>query len=310
MPQVSPKVSIITLTWNSYEVTRDCLLTLRKLDYPNFEIIVVDNGSTDGSQEQLDRNFPDMRHIRNATNLGFSAGNNVAIRDALARKPGYVLLLNNDTIVSPSFLRELVAVAESDPKIGLLSPKIYYFEPPDRIWYAGGVRKPMRSLPKHLGLHQRDDGDNSATREATFFTGCALLIKAAVIRQIGLLDEVFFLGFEDADWSVRALQAGYKGVYVPAAVIWHRDGYSTYKNLGETGRDFHFMRNRIVFARKHLERKHWPLFMLSIAKHAALRTIVELSRADVGKVKALYQGIWSGCTAKVSRKKAGACSAI
>src|SRR5215472_14565229 len=84
MPQVSPKVSIITLTWNSYEVTRDCLLTLKKLDYPNFEIIVVDNGSTDGSQEKLDRDFPEVRHLRNTTNLGFSGGNNVAIRDALA----------------------------------------------------------------------------------------------------------------------------------------------------------------------------------------------------------------------------------
>jgi GT2 family glycosyltransferase len=304
MPQASPKVSIITLTWNSYEVTRDCLLSLKKLDYPNFEIIVVDNGSTDGSQEQLDRDFSDMRQIRNATNLGFSAGNNVAIRDALARNTDYVLLLNNDTIVSPNFLGELVAVAESDPKIALLSPKIYYFEPPDKIWYAGGVKKPMRGLPKHLGMHQRDDADTGATREATFLTGCALLIKAPVIRQIGLLDEIFFLGFEDADWSVRARQAGFKGVYVPAATIWHRDGYATRKNLGWAGRDFHTIRNRILFARKHLERRHWPLFMLSVARHVAFRTIVDLSRADLRKVKALYQGIWSGCSTKIERKKA------
>src|SRR5215472_2220491 len=120
MHQVSPKVSVITLTWNSHEVTRDCLLTLKKLDYPSFEIIVVDNGSTDGSQKQLAREFPDVRRICNATNLGFSGGNNVAIRDALARNADYLLLLNNDTIVSPGFLRELVKVAESDEKIGLL----------------------------------------------------------------------------------------------------------------------------------------------------------------------------------------------
>src|SRR5262245_12731674 len=300
MSQAGPKVSIITLTWNSYEVTRDCLLTLTKLDYPNFEIIVVDNGSTDGSQDQLNRDFPDVRQIRNSSNLGFSAGNNVAIRDALTRHADYLLLINTDTFVRPSFIRDLVAAGESDAGIGLLSPKIYYSEPPDRIWYAGGVRKPFRGLPKHLGLHQRDDGSNNKTRTATFFTGCALLIKAAVIRHIGLLDEIFFLGFEDADWSVRALQAGYKGVYVPAAVIWHRDGYATHKNLGEAARGFHFMRNRILFARKHLEHKHWPVFMLSIVKDAALRTMVELSRSDVGKVKALYQGIWSGCTAKMS----------
>ena len=310
MPNVSPKVSIITLTWNSYEVTRDCLLTLKKLDYPNFEIIVVDNGSTDGSQEKLDRDFPEVRHLRNTSNLGFSGGNNVAIRDALARDTDYLLLLNNDTIVSPSFLRELVEVAEGDSRIGLLSPKIYYFEPPDKIWYAGGVRKPLRGLPKNLGLHQRDDGDNSATRETTFCTGCALLIKAAVVRQIGLLDEVFFLGFEDADWSVRASQAGFKGVYVPAAVIWHRDGYATRKNLGWAGRDYHFIRNRILFARKHLKHRHWPSFTLSVIKHVAFRTIVDLSRADLRKVKALYQGIWSGCYTKMPREKAGECATL
>jgi GT2 family glycosyltransferase len=310
MPQASPKVSIITLTWNSYEVTRDCLLTLKKLDYPNFEIIVVDNGSTDGSQEQLDRDFPEVRHLRNRTNLGFSGGNNVAIRDALARNADYLLLLNNDTIVSPTFLRELVQVAESDEKIGLLNPKIYYFEPPDRIWYAGGLRKPWRVFPKHLGLHKRDDGSYNETREVTFITGCALLVKAAVVRKIGLLDEIFFLGFEDADWSVRALQAGFKGVYVPAAVIWHRDAYVTRKNFGRAGRDFYTMRNTILFARKHLQRRHWPLFMMSVARYVAYRTIVDLTKADVKTVRALYQGLWSGCSTKVPRGEAGACVAV
>ena len=126
MRQVSPKVSIITLTWNSYEVTRDCLLTLKKLDYPNFEIVVVDNGSTDGSQQQLAREFPDVRRICNATNLGFAGGNNVGIRDALARDADYLLLLNNDTIVSPSFLRELIRVGESDASFNKHSRRYTY----------------------------------------------------------------------------------------------------------------------------------------------------------------------------------------
>jgi GT2 family glycosyltransferase len=302
MEQGSAKVSIITLTWNSYEVTRDCLLSLRNLEYPCFEVMVVDNGSNDGSSERLASEFPDVRLIRNQTNLGFSGGNNVAIRDALLRDSDYLLLLNNDTLVDPGFLSALIRVAETDDRIGLLNPKIYYLEPPNTIWYAGGIRKPWRVFPKHLGLHKLDDGRYDTTREVTFITGCALLIKTNVVRQIGLLDEIFFLGFEDADWSVRAFQAGFKGVYVPAAVIWHRDAYVTGKNLGWAGRDFYTMRNTILFARKHLQLIYWRPFILSVAGYLIYRTIAGLFKADVKRVQALYRGIWSGCSTPIPRK--------
>ena len=107
-PGRQPKVSIITLTWNSYEVTRDCLLSLQKIDYPAFEVVLVDNGSVDGSGKKLAHDFPDVKVILNETNLGFTGGNNVGMRDALARGTDYLLLLNNDTIVAPNFLTELV----------------------------------------------------------------------------------------------------------------------------------------------------------------------------------------------------------
>src|ERR1700727_1111005 len=138
MTRSLPKVSILMVTWKSYEMTRDCLLSLRKLDYPSYEIVLVDNGSGDGSPERLASEFPEVRLLRNATNLGFPAGNNVAIRDALERNPDYLLLLNNDTLVAPDFLSKMVAVAESDEKIGLVNPKILYFEPSHRIWLRGG----------------------------------------------------------------------------------------------------------------------------------------------------------------------------
>src|SRR5947209_4456075 len=145
-----PRVSLILLNWNSYEVTADCLLSIRKLDYPNFEVVLVDNGSHDSSIEELEKNFPEVRSIRNEKNLGFTGGNNVGIRDALERGADYLLLLNNDTVVAPDFLTEMVRVAESDSKIGILNPKIYFFEPSDRLWYGGGILKPWCSFPKHL----------------------------------------------------------------------------------------------------------------------------------------------------------------
>jgi len=302
MPQASPTVSIITLTWNSYEVTLECLLTLRKLDYPNFEVIVVDNGSTDGSQEQLAREFPDVQLICNPTNLGFAGGNNVAIRDALARNPAYLLLLNNDTIVAPNFLSEMIRAAETDPAIGLANPKILYHEPADRIWYAGGSYKRGWSFAKHFGVNRTDNGKYNQACEVSFATGCALLVKTEIVRKIGLLDESFFLGFEDLDWCVRAQDAGFKAIYVPSAVVWHRTGWVTRKNLGKPLRDFYYVKNSVLLARKHLEARHWPFYALSLTGFLAYRTAGYLVRLEPKRVAAMYRGLWSGWATKMGNE--------
>ncbi|HEX5434244.1 MAG TPA: glycosyltransferase family 2 protein [Candidatus Angelobacter sp.] len=298
-------MSIIILNWNSYQMTSDCLRSLANIDFSGHEVVLVDNGSHDGSPDQLSRDFPSVRLLRNPKNLGFAGGNNVGIRDALERGPDYLLLLNNDTVVAPNFLSELLKVGESDARIGLLNPKIYYFDPPDHIWYAGGMRKPGRVFPVHLGLRQRDDGTYNKTREVSFITGCALLIKAAVVRQIGLLDELFFLSFEDADWSMRASRAGFQQYYVPSSVIWHKDSYDTNRNLGHAGKNFHTMRNSVLFARKYLERRHWPLFMMSLGKYVAYRTVAGLRRRDINAITALYRGIWNGCRTSLSQSRTG-----
>jgi GT2 family glycosyltransferase len=302
MPQVSPKVSIVMLTLNSYQVTRDCLLTLQQLDYPNFEIVLVDNGSTDGSEKQLGRDFPEVRHLHNTLNLGFPGGNNVGIRDALSRQPQYLLLLNNDTLVAPNFLSEMVRVTEENPAIGLANPKILYHEPPDRIWYAGGAYKRGWSLAKHFGVNRRDNGKYNQLCEVSFTTGCALLVKADVVRKVGLLDEVFFLGYEDLDWCVRAQNAGFKAIYIPSAVIWHRAGYDTKKNLGKPLKDFYYARNSVLFARKHLEARHWPLYVLSMSRFLAYRTAGYMVRMEPKRVIAMYRGLRSGWATRIEKE--------
>lgn len=288
------KVSIIVLTWNSYEITRDCLLSLRKVDYPNFEVVLVDNGSADCSPERLNREFPEITLIQNPENLGFTGGNNVGIRAAFDRGTDYLLLLNNDTVVAPDFLSQLVEVAESDRRIGIVNPKIFFFEPSDRLWCAGGCYKPQLGTASMRGTHQRDTGKYDRVEEISFATGCAFLIKAEVVRRIGLLDEVLFLGYEDLDWSVRACNAGFKIYYAPSAVIWHKESYDTKKNLGKPVKDFYSTRNRILFARKHLRIYHFPLFLLSLGRWVAYRTAGYLLRVEFPRVIALYQGILSG----------------
>ncbi|HEX7288268.1 MAG TPA: glycosyltransferase family 2 protein [Candidatus Angelobacter sp.] len=301
----APLVSIIILSWKSYEVTRDCLLSLRNLAYPNFEVVLVDNNSADGSVEKLAPEFPEVRLIENKVNLGFPGGNNVAISEVLERGTDYLLLLNNDTVVTPDFLAKIVAVAESDDAIGITTPKIMYFEPRDRIWFAGGFYKPWWSFPKMRGVNRRDVGRFDQTQEISFATGCVLLIKAAVVRQIGLLDEAFFLGFEDMDWSLRALRAGYKLVYVGGAVVWHRASYATKKSAGKDLKDYYSARNSILFARKHMANRYWPLFVLSLARYLAYRTGGYLLRLEFNRVAALYRGIWDGFNFRTNRPQTG-----
>jgi GT2 family glycosyltransferase len=301
----APKVSIIILTWKSYEVTRDCLLSLRSLEYSNFEIVLVDNASGDGSTEKLVREFPELLLIKNEINLGFPGGNNVAIRQVLKRGTDYLLLLNNDTVVAPDFLTEMVRVAERKPEIGMVNPKIYYFEPADRIWYAGGSHKLWWGFARMRGVNQRDEGRYNKIEEVSFITGCACLVKASVVRKIGLLDEIFFLGFEDLDWSVRALNAGFKAFYVPSSVIWHKASYDTKRNLGKPVKDFYSTRNCLLFARKHLPLYQWPLFLLSLSRWVAYRTAGYLLRTEFRRVTALYRGIWSGCVTEVADGNTG-----
>jgi GT2 family glycosyltransferase len=293
-----PKVSIIMLVWNSYEVTRDCLLSLRKLDYPAFETILVDNGSVDGSGERIAREFPEVKYIRNEQNLGFTGGNNVGMRQALKEGANYVLLLNNDTIVSPNFLAEMIRVAEADGRIGMVNPKIYYFEPSDKIWYAGGAYIRWKTFPVHFGLRQRDDGSYNETKEVSFATGCALLVRAETTRKVGLLDDTFFLNYEDVDWSARVIEAGYKAMYVPNSVIWHRDSYDTKKNAGLARRDFYNMRNAVLCARKHLPLYQLPLFVYSMTIYIGYVTLRSIVQSDFKRAVALYRGVWDGCKTK------------
>jgi GT2 family glycosyltransferase len=294
-----PRVCIIVLTWKNYDFTHDCLCSLRKIDYPNIEVVLVDNGSCDGSAERLASEFTEVRLITNERNLGFPAGNNVAIRDAMVRNPDYFLLLNNDTLVARDFLSKLVEVAESDEKIGIVNPKILYFEPDDRIWFAGGFYKPWWSTGKVRGQNRRDLGKYNETREVSFITGCACLIKAEVVRKIGLLDEVFFLGFEDLDWTLRAMRAGFRAFYVGSSVIWHKASYDTKKNFGKPIMDFYRTRNSLLIARKHIPFRYWPGFLLSLGKYVVYRSVGYLLRAEPKRIRELYRGLWGGCITKI-----------
>lgn len=210
-----PKVFIVILNYNGMDVIKKCLTSVFKTDYPNFEVVFVDNNSTDGSLELAKGNFSKANFIKNEENLGYASGNNIGIRFSLERMAEYVLVLNNDTEVEKDFLTKLIEVMEENEKIGMASPVIMDSNT-KQIWFSGGRIDWLRMKTVHS-----QNARTEAYFESDFITGCSMLVKAEVFKKIGLFDEDFFLYWEDADLSLRSKKAGFKNVVVSASWIYH-----------------------------------------------------------------------------------------
>ena len=207
-----PLVSIIIVNWNGGEVFRQCLQTLSGLTYPKFEIILVDNGSTDGSQEyyQVFKSLVrKVKVVKNKTNLGFAPANNQGVK--LARGE-YVLLLNNDTKVEANFLHKMVARMQSDPSIGALQPKIYMIDNPNNLDNAGSFLT-WTGFLYHWGFGSIDTAEFSKERLVYSAKGACLLTRKEIIAKLGLFDDAFVSYFEESDFCGRIWLAGYKVIY-------------------------------------------------------------------------------------------------
>lgn len=239
-----PRVAIIILCWNGKNDTIECLKSLCDVDYPNFETIVVDNASTDGTAEDVKLSFPDVEVIKNDCNLGFAGGNNVGIVFALEKGFDAVLLLNNDTIVDPKFLSELVDVLYKSPHIGATNPVIYYYDDPSVIWSAGGYVDAKTGIAHQNHINEVDTG---ILREEIigYGVGAAILIKREAIEMAGVLDESFFLYYEETEWCYRASDVGFKTVLVPSSKVLHKVSRSF--NGDSAIQLYYLSRNRLLF---------------------------------------------------------------
>lgn len=259
--QTYPRVFIIVLTWNGKKDTLACLDSLEHLTYPNFEIIVVDNASNDGASNEIQRKFPNAELIVNSSNLRFAGGNNVGIKRAMELGAEYVLLLNNDTVVEKDFLSKLVGAAVADQAVGIVGPKIYYYDNPKTIWYAGGKIEWWKGWVSHIGIREEDEGKYDAIMETDYITGCCLLIKREVIQQIGLLDEKYYIYGEDTDLCVRASRAGFKLLYVPASMIWHKLSVSSGGHLSWF-KNWNKLKSQLRLMARYARIYHWPSILI------------------------------------------------
>ena len=233
-------VYIIILNWHGWRDTIECIHSLQHLDYMDYKVIVVDNDSADESVERIAEAFPDIKVLSNSQNLGFAGGNNPGIQYALAHRADYVWLLNNDTTVSPDALSQMVDVAEQNPRVGAVGAVILDHEPPHRIQAWGGGRIRFwtgRSL--HL----------TAPGTLEYITGASLLLRRETVRQIGLLDEHFFMYWEDADLGLRIKAGGWMLAVAEHARIYHKESVTLGKK--SVGMDIYFNRSAVRFFRKH-----------------------------------------------------------
>jgi len=243
------KVHIILLNWNNEEDTLECVKSLEKISYNNYEIIIVDNGSEIESVLKIKKQYPEIKIIENEKNLGFAGGNNVGVKYAMKNNADYVLLLNNDTTVEKDFLNKLVEIGESDKKNGLFGSKIYFYSEQNRIWFAGGKVNWLRNKGTHIGLDEIDQNQYNKIKEVDYLTGCCLLIKKEVIEKIGVLEEDYFLYYEDTDFCLRAKNIGYNCVYVPKSKIYHKISRST--KPGSPSYIYYHTRNGLVLAKRN-----------------------------------------------------------
>ena len=264
-------ISVVLVNWNNYEDTVECLDSLQGAGYPGLDIVVVENGSDGDDGTLLRKRFGEsIRLLENDRNWGFAKGCNMGMEDALARGAEYVVLLNNDTLVPPRFLDDVMAVARSDPAVGIAGGKIYCHEYPGMIWFAGGGVDRLRGRTPIRGSGEKDTGQYEEIAAVDWICSCFVLISRKVLEGVGMFDERFFFGWEDVDLCLRASDAGYKVVYVPGSTVQHK-GFGRTKKERLQGRPLYYAtRGHFLVMDKHLSRVElvatWLYFAVTFPK--------------------------------------------
>ena len=289
-----PRIGIIVVNLDSYSDTARCLESLATTSYPNTMIFVVDNGSKDGSDAQLRRDFHSVTHYRLPTNLGSTGGRNFGIRSAIQNSCDHVLLLDDDAIVTPGFLEPLVSRIESDPNIAAVTGKIYHAphnpgDPSNVLWYAGCIRR-WHAWYNHVGMGERDAGNYDTPTPVACMAACLMLMRSSAIQKIGGLSDDYFVYWEEPDWCARASKAGYQCYYEPKSIIYHN-----YKS-GQVGKETPFhnylvFRNALIFNKKHNPFWRRVQFWIAFPLLAAYRLAMDIRAKNNAGARAILWGI-------------------
>lgn len=302
-------VIVVLLNWNSNEYTISCIESLLSSRVRPSRIIVVDNGSADGSPEIIEKRYPFIELIRNNCNLGFAAGSNQGIRSAIDGGADFVWVLNNDTLVDPECLAELLKASRRFPIGACFSGKIYRINPKNVIWYAGGYRHWLHLAPIHRGEGQAENEKQEETQAVSFLSGCCMLFPRWALDSLGFFIEDYFTYSEDNEWCWRATSAGAQLFYVPRAKLWHHVSASTEGDNKASGLTsitaeswFYRVRNHLWTVRLWAKPSIRKYFALIISVVVELKMIaLHLVRRDFVRASSICKGIYHGLCKSVPR---------
>jgi len=290
MSEREPPVTVVVLNWNGRDDSEACLASLQQVTYDNVRVILVDNGSTDGSVAYLRERFADVTFIVNDRNLGFAEGNNVGIRRALEEDAAWVLLLNNDTTVEPDFLTKLVDAVRRDETIGIIGPRLNRYDPSDRVWFAGGRVCLWSGWTWHTGNHATDRGQFTGLVDEDYQTGAAMMLRRDVLKRVGVLDADYVSYFEDNDLCVRAKSAGFRVVCCCDAKVYHKVSASTGGGL-TPHKAYRKILSGARFFRTHAGPfRYYTTIAAFNAAYAAATVLLETLRGKFSVVGAIFRG--------------------
>jgi GT2 family glycosyltransferase len=288
-----PKIAVVVLNYNGKALAERCLRSVAESPYTNKEVILVDNASTDGSAEYVRARFPSVVVLPNSENLGVAGGRNCGFKAAMRRDADYVLSLDNDTRIQSNLIEALVAVAESDPRIGVVGPKTYIDDGSGRMQCAGGRVTYTQNVCSERGRGQEDRGQYNKIDDVDYFPGFGFMARREVLEKLNFLDERFYgYGHEDTDFCLRATQLGYRVVYVPDAVMWHR-GSATIGHYSPRKKYLEAV-NSVYFVRKYAGRAQRMKYAFFAVFGLLYALIVQSFRGNHSAVLAKAQGLWHG----------------
>jgi hypothetical protein len=258
VPVSAAPVWAVVLAWNQLKYTRECLTSILALHPAPDHVLLVDNGSTDGTAERVRDEFPSVSVLPLGENRYFAGGVNAGLARAIEGGAGSVLLLNNDLVLEREALGALRAALDADPSRGAVSPKLYYYDPPDRIWFAGGIVSRTFGLIRHRGIHKKNDAFRDGPRAIDYVSGAAALLSRRALDRVGWLDSDYVIYVEDVDWSARARAAGFALWYEPAARGWHHVSVTSGGGLTPLKAYFR-LRSGALYLTRHASRWTRPL---------------------------------------------------
>lgn len=300
------KLAIILINYNNYKDTIDCIESIYKVSYNSKKIILVDNGSGNESSVYLQKSISEKGYeldfLQLENNLGFAGGNNYAIQYAVNKGYRLFWLLNNDTEIDPDSIKPMVELITSDPQCGAVGSKIYYWNT-DIIWSAGGFINKWTGQSSVRGKNNTDSNEYNSVINCDYLTGCSLLIRYEALQSVGLMKDDYFLYYEETDWCVRAARKGWKMLYCPSSIVYHKVGRST-GGYSDPFIAYYNLRNRYTFVKRNyglLNRISAFLYLLFRAFKIFINIYRKRRDLKKARVKAVLLALYHSYTGKMGK---------